>query len=202
MPNPDGIIETRDFAGKSIVSNLLANDLQTATFTATTRFTGPYETNVAAAGTARLTLQSGLIRQYTGDADEKAPSAIQTAVSGSGDTRTVQITIHGPSFIDDDTGAVRFTSRSASFDDATFPPGWIFSYAGNSVQTPEVQLQNSVDLVLASGSDLKLSTGSELVIPALTSDPSAPADGNMWVHTVDNALYIWEGGARRTIASW
>ena len=50
--------------------------------------------------------------------------------------------------------------------------------------------------------ETKLTVESELVIPALTSDPVSPADGNMWLHTVDNALYIWEGGAKRTVASW
>ncbi len=50
--------------------------------------------------------------------------------------------------------------------------------------------------------NIKLIVEDELVIPALTADPSSPADGNMWLHTVDNALYIWEGGAKRTVASW
>ena len=48
--------------------------------------------------------------------------------------------------------------------------------------------------------DLRI-TG-ELRIPVETSDPVSPTDGTMWLHTGDNALYIWEGGAKRTVASW
>ena len=201
MPNPDGTIENRDLTDKIITDRLLDDDLATATFTATSRFTGAYETSVAGADTQRIQLDSGVVRQYSGDPEEVANGAIATIVSGSGDTRTLQMTIWGPSFLDD-IGTLFLVARSASNDDSTSPPGFIFGYTGASTQRARVQFQNDMDLTLLSGSNLTLSTGSELVIPAVTSDPSSPADGNMWLHTVDNALYIWEGGAKRTVASW
>ncbi len=204
MPNPDGIIETRALAGKSIESNLLANDLQTSTFTATTTFTGPYETSVS--GTQRISLASGKWRGFTADANETAPGVIESKISGSGDSRTLQTNVWSPSFLDNEggqpvgEGGVFLVIRSASFDDSTSPPGIIFGHTGGaSTQTAEFIIQGEDFRVQGVG---KATIEGELVIPAVTSDPSSPANGNMWLHTVDNALYIWEGGARRTVASW
>ena len=198
MPDPDAVITNRDLTDKIVTSRLLDDDLETTTFTVTGRFTGAYETSVAATGTQRIQLDSGVIRQYSGDSAEIANGAIATIVSGSGGTRTLQMTLHGPSFLDD-VGDLAFTNRSASFDDSTSPPGWVFSYGGSSTQTAEVILQ-AVDLRVQGVG--KATIEGQLVIPAVTSDPSSPANGNMWLHTVDNALYIWEGGSRRTVASW
>ena len=199
MPNPDGVIETRALAGRSIESNLLAKELETEHFTATTRFTGPYETSVSATDTRRIYLEDGRMFLSSGDADEVAVAAFLATLSGSGDSRTLQVGIFGPSFFDNE-GSLVFTSRSASFDDSTTPPGWVFSYGGGSTQNGLVLLQNNIGLTVLTGGTATFA--GELVIPAVTSDPSSPADGNMWLHTVDNALYIWEGGAKRTVASW
>ncbi len=198
MPDPDAVITNRDLTDKIVTSRLLDDDLETTTFTATRTFTGAYETSVAAADTQRIQLDAGVIRQYSGDPAEVANGAIATIVSGSGGSRTLQMMLHGPSFLDD-VGDLAFTNRSASFDDSTSPPGWVFSYGGDSTQTAEVILQ-AVDLRVQGVG--KATIEGELVIPAVTSDPSSPANGNMWLHTSDNALYIWEGGARRTVASW
>ena len=208
MPDPDARITNRDLTDKIVTSRLLDDDLTTSTFTATGRFTGDYETSVAAADTQRISLTSGVLRGFTGDAAASAPGIIEAKVSGSGDSRTLQTNIWAPSFLDNEggvavgEGGVFIVIRSASFDDSTSPPGVVFGYNGASTQTGVIQLQNNIALSLLSGSDLTLSTGSELTIPAVTSDPSSPADGNMWLHTVDNKLYIWEGGSRRTVASW
>ena len=89
--------------------------------------------------------------------------------------------------------------RSESNDDSTTPPGWVLLDTTDSTQTAELILQ-AVDLRVQGVG--KATIEGELVIPAVTSDPSSPADGNMWLHTVDNAVYIWEGGSKRTVASW
>ena len=198
MPDPDGVIENASLADKTVTSRLLDDNLTAETFTANSTFTGPYETNVAGPDTRRIALKSGRVFGFTGDGSETSPGQFTAHVNGSGDSRTLQSSIWAPSFLDDE-GAIILVVRSASFDDSTSPPGWVFASQGSSSQTAEVILQ-AVDLrVQGSG---KATIEGELVIPAVTSDPSSPADGNMWLHTVDNALYIWEGGARRTVASW
>ena len=194
MPDPDGTIQNRDIADGIVTDRLLDADLTTASFTATTTFTGPYETSVAGTDTQRITLADGQLVGYTGDAEEVAPAIWQAKVSGSGDTRTLQVTIWTPSFLDDE-GTMFFTGRSASFDDSNSQPGWVFGDSGGaSTQRVFIKLQNSVSM--------EFGTDSLLNIPAETSDPSDPSDGTFWVHTGDNALYLWEGGAKRTIASW
>ena len=201
MPNPDGTIENANLADNNVTTRTLDDELTTVSFTATAQFTGPYETSVAAADTPRITLDAGVLRGFTGDSGERSPGVIKTVLSGSGDSSTLQTNMWAPSFLDSE-GGVFLVIRSASFDDSNSPSGWVFGTTGASTQTPELSLQDGVLLRLNAGSDMIMSTSSELVIPALTSDPSSPADGNMWLHTVDNALYIWEGGSRRTVASW
>ena len=199
MPDPDAVIQNRDLTDDIVDSRLLDPDLSTETFTASVRFTGPYETEASGASVQRIEIESGKITGYTGDADEVTPGRIATQINGAGDSRTLQTVIWSPSFLDDN-GDLFLVLRSASFDDSNSPPGLVLGHTGGSTQTVEFRLQNGVGLRIQ-GAGVGTFEG-ELVIPAVTSDPSSPADGNMWLHTSDNALYIWEGGARRTVASW
>ncbi len=192
MPDPDGTIQNRDLADKIITDRVLDDDLTTATFTATTRFTGPYETNNAAADTERILLQTGRIRGYTGDSEETSSSIIKTAVNGSGDSRTLQMTFWTPSFLDDD-GASFFTAHSASFDDSTTPPGWSFGDSSVSTQRAHIFVKDDIVMDLTAG---------RLELPTGTSDPSDPVDGLTFLDTTANEIRCYEGGAWRTIASW
>ena len=194
MPDPDGTIQNRDLADDIITSRVLDADLTTSSFTATSTFTGPYETSVAGAATQRITLANGKMVGYTGDGDESAPGQWQVAVSGSGDSRTLQATIWTPSFLND-IGKMGFTARSASFDDSTSEPGWVFFDSGGaSTQRVFVKLQNSISM--------EFGTDSLLNIPTETSDPSDPSDGTFFVDTTANELRLYEGGSWRIISSW
>ncbi len=195
MPDPDAVIETRAIASKAITSDLLDDDVSTGSFTATdtlrgvkirTDTTGDY-----------LLLVNGNILLFTGDALESLNGLFRVISSGSGDSATLQVELSAPNW--NASGQSTLVVRSESNDDSASPPGWIFVYTGDSSQTAEVVLQ-AVDLRVQGVG--KATIEGELVIPAVTSDPSSPADGNMWLHTADNALYIWEGGAKRTVASW
>ena len=200
MPDPDAQIQSHDIADKAITDRTLDDDLSTATFTATTNFTGPYETRNSANNSPRLRLVNGQLFGYTGDFDESGVGSLHVAVSGSGATRTLQLSWHVPSFIDD-VGGVSFVARSASFDDSTTPPGWVFADSGASTQTATILLQNEVGITLGIDSKLDL-TEARLEIPTGTSDPSSPVDGLMFLDTTANELRCYEGGAWRTIASW
>ncbi len=195
MPNPDGVIENRDLADDIITDRVLDTDLSTSTFTATKTFTGALETTASGTDVRRLEVLEGKLRGYTGDTLESAYGTLFITASGSGDSETLQWVFRAPSFLDDaGVSGVSFVSRSASADDSTTPPGWVFADSGASTQDAMIFLQNSVGM--------EFGDGSILIIPAETSDPSSPADGTMWLHTGDNALYIWEGGSKRTVASW
>ena len=197
MPDPDAVITNRDLTDKIVSSRLLDDDLETTTFTATRTFTGNYETSVAAADTQRIQIDSGVIRQYTGDSAEVANGAISTLVSGVGDSRTLQMTFWGPSFLDD-IGTLFLVLRSASFDDSTSPPGLVFGYTGASTQTPEFIFQ-AVDLRVQGVG--KATFEGELIIPKATSDPNNE-EASLYVNTSANEMRLFEGGAWRVVGSW
>ncbi len=200
MPNPDGTIENRDLADKSVTTRLLDDDLTLDGVTTVSklvvsdRATIP-QIRVGADDALQLILSTGtaiaVIFLGTGDGDQVGFGTLQSYVTGSGATRTIAVQLEAPSFLDSDGPDIQLISQS--FDDSTFPPRIVVSYDGGSTQTAEMRITDGIKLVVEDG---------ELVIPAVTADPSSPADGNMWLHTVDNALYIWEGGAKRTVASW
>ncbi len=199
MPDPDSVIENRDLADNVIDSRLLDNDL---TLGGETTVSNLVVTDVAviphirvgADDALQLILATGtavaVIFFGTGDVDQVGFGTLQGYVTGSGATRTIAIQLEAPSFLDVDGPDIQLISQS--LDDSTTPPRIVVSYDGTSTQTAEMRITDGIQLIVED----------ELVIPALTTDPSSPADGNMWVHTVDNALYIWEGGSRRTVASW
>ncbi len=199
MPNPDATVENRALATDSIDSRLLDDDLTLGGQTTVAKLVA---TGVAVLPHIRVGADDGLqlilttgsaiavIFLGTGDAEQLGFGTLQAYVTGSGATRTIAVQLEAPSFLDADGPDIQLISQS--LDDSTTPPRIIVSYDGGSTQTPEMKITDSIKLIVES----------ELVIPALTSDPSSPADGNMWLHTVDNALYIWEGGAKRTVASW
>ncbi len=156
MPDPDGVIENASLADGVITDRLLDDNVTTSSFTATSTFTGPYETTVAAADTQRISLNSGVLRGFTGDGDETAPGVIEATVNGSGATRTLQTVVWAPSFIADDggvyanSGGASLAIRSASFDDSTTPPGVVISYNGVSTQIPEIRATGNLRLIVES----------------------------------------------------
>ena len=200
MPDPDEAIQNRDLADGIIDSRVLGTAL---TLTSETTVEKQVVTDVAiiphirvgADDAKQLILTTSdtvaIIFFRTADEKELGLGTLQAFITGSGDTRTLAIQLEAPSFLDLDGPDIQLISQS--FDDSTFPPRIVMSYDGGSTQTVEMRITDGIKLIVEDG---------ELVIPALTADPSSPADGNMWVHTVDNALYIWEGGSRRTVASW
>ena len=186
MPDPDGSIENASLAEKIVTSRLLDDNLTTSTFTANSTFTGPYETNVAGADTQRITFDSGGMRQFTGNGNEIAPGKIETVASGSGDSQTLQTQITAPSFIDNQgLVGVFVVVRSASFDDSTSPSGVVVGDNGGSTQTSLFQLQNDMDLRLASGSVIQatdLGSTSDLVLGIGTNHDDgyySPADSQL-----------------------
>ncbi len=199
MPDPDEEIQNRLLATDAVDSRVLEDDL---TLTGETTAARLIVSNFAKIPQIRvgdddalqlvlhITASTSQIAFNTGDASQLGNGTLQAYVTGSGNTRTIAIQLEAPSFLDVDGPDIQLISQS--FDDSTTPPRIVVSYDGTSTQTPEMKITDGIKLIVES----------ELVIPALTSDPSSPADGNMWVHTVDNALYIWEGGAKRTVASW
>ena len=199
MPNPDAVIDSRALEDKAIDTRLLADDLTFGGDTAIDRMTAIFavidQIRVGADDALQLILLTGSvtaqIRLNTGDSEQVGGGTLQAYVTGSGATRTIAVQLEAPSFLDVNGPDIQLISQS--LDDSTFPPRITISYDGASTQTAEMRITDGIKLVVEDG---------ELVIPAVTSDPSSPADGNMWLHTVDNALYIWEGGARRTVASW
>ena len=200
MPDPDGVIQNRDLADGIIDSRVLADPVA-ADPVQITNFTVEDTLQAAIIRTDTigdfLFLQKGNMRMFTGNSLEGLSGLLRPLASGTGGATTLQTELASPNW--NSSGRASLTIRSASDDDSTSPPGWVFTYTGDSAQTAEVILQ-AVDLRVQGVG--KATIEGELVIPAVTSDPSSPADGNMWLHTVDNALYIWEGGARRTVASW
>ncbi len=200
MPDPDGVIENANLADKTVTSRLLDDDLTLDGVTTVTKLVVSDKAiipqiRVGADDALQLILFIGSVTAQvqlnTGDTDQVGGGTLQSYVTGSGATRTIAVQLEAPSFLDSDGPDIQLISQS--FDDSTFPPRIVVSYDGGSTQTAEMRITDGIKLVVEDG---------ELVIPAVTSDPSSPADGNMWLHTVDNALYIWEGGARRTVASW
>ena len=199
MPDPDAVIQNRDLTDKIVDDRLLDDDLTLSGTTTTDRLTVtdllkvPH-IRIGDETALQLILAIGsavaVIFLGTGDADQVGFGTLQAYVTGSGATRTIAVQLEAPSFLDADGPDIQLISQS--FDDSTTPPRIVMSYDGGSTQTPEMQITDNIKLIVET----------ELVIPAVTSDPTSPADGNMWLHTVDNALYIWEGGARRTVASW
>ena len=199
MPNPDEEIQNRALATNSVDPRVLEDDLTLGGETTVTRLVVESlakipHIRVGADDALQLILSTSaavaVIFFGTGDAEQRGFGTLQAYVTGSGDTRTIAIQLEAPSFLDLDGPDIQLISQSS--DDSTTPPRIVVSYDGGSTQTPEMKITDSIKLIVES----------ELVIPALTSDPSSPADGNLWVHTVDNALYIWEGGSKRTVASW
>ncbi len=200
MPDPDQEIQNRALATNSVDPRVLEDDLTLGGETTVTRLVVDSlakipHIRVGADDALQLILSTSAtvaaIFLRTGDANQRGSGVLQAYVTGSGDTRTIAIQLEAPSFLDFDGPDIQLISQS--FDDSTFPPRIVISYDGGSTQTAELRITDGIKLIVEDG---------ELVIPALTADPSSPADGNMWLHTVDNALYIWEGGAKRTVASW
>ena len=194
MPDPDEAIQNRDLATGAVDSRVLADSIETTDYTAT----GTMQGAIIRTDTAGdyLFMSNGNILMFTGNSLEERNGLFRVVTSGAGNSATLQAELHAPNW--NTSGDAAIVVRSESNDDSTTPPGWVFLYTGGSTQTAQVVLQ-AVDLLVQNG---KATIEDELVIPALTSDPSSPADGNMWLHTTDNAVYIWEGGARRTVASW
>ncbi len=198
MPNPDGIIENRTLGTNAVDNRVLDPDLTLDGTTTMSKVVADIAVipHIRVGGDDALQIilaPTGAVAAIffgTGDSDQVGFGTLQAYVTGSGATRTIAIQLEAPSFLDLDGPDIQLISQS--LDDSTTPPRIIVSYDGGSTQTPEMKITDSIKLIVES----------ELVIPAVTADPSSPADGNMWLHTVDNALYIWEGGARRTVASW
>ncbi len=193
MPDPDQVIQNRDLADDIIDSRVLAESIATTNGTFTSLEGASIRTDTTG---DYLLLQNGNILMFTGNSLEQLQGLFRVVTSGAGNSATLQIQLRAPSW--NTVGGSSFTTRSESNDDSTSPPGWVLNYNGASTQTAELVLQ-AVDLRVQGVG--KATIEGELVIPAVTSDPASPADGNMWLHTSDNALYIWEGGAKRTVAS-
>jgi hypothetical protein len=103
----------------------------------------------------RIRLASGdanVIRFYTGDVDEDEYGRIWVGTSGSGSSRTVQITLEAPTLsVNDDEGFV--TVRSESPDGTSFPAGVVVGASQNGTGgslDPKFIVQD-MDTVLGTG---------------------------------------------------
>ena len=187
MPNPDGTIESRALVDDAVDTRMLADDLTLDGETTVTKLVATDRINVVATllvadGTGHFSVDSSLFP----------------------DTTVIQINrgYQTPARIEvgDAVGAQRLLI-SAPFDLTPANRATIHIYGDdNGAFTGDILLNPGATGAVTVGGPLLVA--GELVIPAVTADPSSPADGNMWLHTVDNALYIWEGGAKRTVASW
>ena len=93
------------------------------------------------------------VRLFTGDSFEGTfPGHLRGLVSGSGDTRVLQITIRSPASTTGTDGGTFIIVRTESADDSSTPPGIILGSDSGSTQTGVVGIQNNLDLQLASGS--------------------------------------------------
>ena len=187
MPNPDGVITGRDIAVGSITGEQIADDLSLVGETTVTKLVATKRINIVATlliddGTGQFSVDSSLFSDTTViriNRGYTTPASIEV-----GDAAGTQRLLISAPF--DTTPANRATIHIYGDDNGAF--------------TGDILLNPGATGAVTVGGPLLVA--GELVIPAVTADPSSPADGNMWLHTVDNALYIWEGGARRTVASW
>ena len=187
MPNPDGTIKSRDIGDNEVTSRALDDDLTLDGETTVTKLVVTERINVVATllvddGTGQFSVDSSLFSDTTViriNRGYTTPASIEV-----GDAAGTQRLLISAPF--DTTPANRATIHIYGDDNGAF--------------TGDILLNPGATGAVTVGGPL-LAVG-ELVIPAVTADPSSPADGNMWLHTVDNALYIWEGGAKRTVASW
>ena len=187
MPNPDAGIGERALEDKSISGRVLDDDLTLVGETTVTRLVVTDRAGVV-----------NLVRINDGTGE------VVILASEFGDTTLITINrgYVTPAFIGVGDSSNQQRLEMAAPYDVTLANRASFQLYGddNGGFTGDIWLNPGAtgEIVLAGNTV----TAGEFSIPALTADPSSPADGMMWLHTVDNALYIWEGGAKRTVASW
>ncbi len=187
MPDPDANIDNAALVDKVITSRLLDDDL-----------TLDGETTVAQ---LVVTDRASIVASLLVDDDAGLFSVDATLFD---DTTVIRINrgYENPASIE--VGEAVGTQRLllvAPYDTNAVNGAGIHIYGDdNGAFTGDILLNPGATGEVVVGG--RLEVAGELKIPAVTSDPSSPVDGDMWLHTVDNALYIWEGGAKRTVASW
>ena len=187
MPDPDDEIQNRSLATNSVDPRVLEDDISLVGETTVTRLVVTDRAGVV-----------NLVRINDGTGE------VVILASEFGDTTLITINrgYVTPAFIGVGDSSNQQRLEMAAPYDVTLANRASFQLYGddNGGFTGDIWLNPGAtgEIVLAGNTV----TGGEFSIPAVTSDPSSPADGMVWVHTGDNALYIWEGGAKRTVASW
>lgn len=124
---------------------------------------------------------------YTGDSFEETPGRINISLSGTGNSRTLQIELVAP-ITNGDTGSAAFTLRSESFDDSTSPPGGVWAYpaGGGSTQTARWNFQDGIVGIRDLGSVSAPSIG---IGSNFDDGIYSPTDGELGFVVGDNEIF-------------
>ncbi len=68
-----------------------------------------------------------------------------------------------------------------------------------SKESPDTRFERIVAELVRKVEELKTNQLSSLIIPKLTTDPSSPINGQMWVNTTSNQLKIRLNGVTKVV---